>query len=98
MMSEAEHGPPKGGETKFEAVEDGQYVAVEGLDQKSVELARVIEARAAAKTASDYQHIVWAYGLIWTLFALYGLYLWRRASQLRADLAELSRRLESDDR
>lgn len=91
-------GPaPEGGESEFEAVapQKGDYEPVRGLDKESIEMARVIEARASAKTASDYQHIIWAYGVAWSLFAVYGVYLWRRATRLRADVDELARRLAS---
>jgi hypothetical protein len=93
-------GPaPEGKETEFRAAlpQDGDYEPVGGLDEKSVEMARVIEARASAKTASDYQHIIWAYGVVWSLFAVYGIYLWRRATRLRSDVDELSRKLASHD-
>ena len=72
---------------------DDEFVPVEGRDRKSIELERQIEARAAAKTASDYVHIVWAYGVIWSLFAVYGWFLWRRALRLRADVMALERRI-----
>ena len=90
---------PQGGETEFRATPppDGDYEPVRGLDKESIELARVIEARASAKTASDYQHIIWAYGVVWSLFAVYGIYLWRRATRLRADVDELARKLASND-
>jgi hypothetical protein len=77
---------------------DADYVPVEGLDPKSIELARAIEARAAAKVASDYEHIVWAYGLSWSLFVAYGIYLWRRSVRLRADLDALARRVSVSKR
>ena len=79
---------------KTTAPADG-YEKVEGLDAKSVELERQIEAKAAAKTASDYQHVVWAYGVIWSLFAIYGILLWRRAARIRDDVARLRKKLES---
>ena len=93
-------GPaPEGGKGEFEAVapQQGDYEPVRGLDEKSVEMARLIEARASAKTASDYQHIIWAYGVAWSLFAVFGIYLWRRMTRLRADADALSRKLESRD-
>ena len=74
---------------------DDEYEAVEGLDAKSVELERQIEAKAAAKTASDYEHIVWAYGVIWALFAIYGILLWRRAGRLQGDLDRLQRKIDA---
>ena len=72
---------------------DDAYEPVTGRDQETVQCVRACEAEAAAKTASDYSHIVWAYGVIWSLFAIYGITLWRRAVAQRQDIAELSRRL-----
>ena len=72
---------------------DEQYEKVEGLDAETTQCVRACEAKAAAKTASDYQHIVWAYGVIWSLFAIYGVLLWRRATRQRVDLDDLQRTL-----
>ena len=74
--------------------EDAQYEQVEGRDRKTIECQRACEAVAAEKTASDYDHIVWAYGIIWALFCGYGILLWRRSQRLSDDVAALSRRLE----
>ena len=71
------------------------YEPVAGRDTRSVELERMIEARAAAKTASDYVHVVWAYGVIWSLFAVYGLVLWRRVRRVQADVRALTSRLDA---
>ncbi len=71
-----------------------EYEPVTGLDQQTVQCVRACEAEAAAKTASDYAHVVWAYGILWSLFAGYGVLLWRRAVAQRADVAELQRRLD----
>jgi len=71
------------------------YAKVEGLDRKSLEHLRMLEARAAEKTASDYVHIVWSYGILWAIFAAYGLWLWRKARALRADAEALERRVEA---
>lgn len=75
-------------------VEDG-YEPVTGKDQQTVQCVRACEAEAAAKTASDYSHIVWAYGVIWALFAGYGVMLWMRAVAQRQDIAELRRRVDA---
>jgi hypothetical protein len=72
---------------------DEGYEAVTGLDAMSVKLERQIEAKAAAKTASDYEHVVWAYGVIWALFAIYGMFLWGRAGRIRADVDRLAKKL-----
>jgi hypothetical protein len=76
------------------AAADGEYEAVTGLDKQSIECVRAHEEKAAAKTASDYAHVIWAYGVIWSLFAIFGVLLWRRAKAQQADLDELRRRLE----
>lgn len=62
---------------------------VEGRDPETVRLKRAYESEVEAKVASDYQHIVWAYGVIWVLFVGYAMLLWRRASAQKADLARL---------
>ncbi len=69
------------------------YEPVEGLDQQTVQCVRACESEAAAKTASDYEHIVWAYGVIWSLFVIYGVFLWRRASRQSNEIEDLQRRL-----
>jgi hypothetical protein len=74
---------------------EDEYEAVEGLDADTIACQRSCEAVAAAKTASDYQHIVWAYGVLWSLFAVYGLMLWLRASKQRVEVADLDRRLRA---
>ncbi len=63
---------------------------VEGRDPQTVRLKREYEAEVEAKVASDYQHIVWAYGIIWALFVGYGVILWRRAVAQKADLEALA--------
>ena len=66
---------------------------VEGRDPKTVRLKREYEAQVENKVASDYSHIVWAYGVIWALFAIYGVILWRRTLAQRADLDSLAAKL-----
>lgn len=70
-----------------------EYEAVEGIDRASIECQRSYEAVAARKTASDYEHIVWAYGVLWSLFAIYGVMLWRRGQRLQGDVESLRARL-----
>lgn len=70
-----------------------EYEPVENLDQQTIACVRACESEAAAKTASDYEHIVWAYGVIWSLFAIYGVMLWRRSSRQAIEIADLQRRL-----
>ena len=50
-------------------VPSDEYEPVTGKDQETVQCVRACEAEAAEKTASDYSHVVWAYGVIWALFA-----------------------------
>jgi hypothetical protein len=78
-----------------EPASDDQYEPVTGKDAETVKCVRACEAEAAAKTASDYDHVVWAYGVIWALFCGYGILLWMRSKAQQADLAELKRRLAS---
>jgi hypothetical protein len=69
------------------------YEAVTNKDQETVACVRACEAEAAAKTASDYEHVIWAYGVLWSLFAIYGALLWRRAVRQRVEISDLQRRL-----
>jgi hypothetical protein len=80
---------------KATAPDDDTYEPVTGLDAETIQCVRACEAVAAEKTASDYQHVVWAYGVIWSLFAAYGVLLWRRAQRQNDDLAELQRRVDA---
>jgi hypothetical protein len=77
----------------FQEPAGDEWEEVKGLDAQSIKCVRAHETKAAEKTASDYQHVVWAYGVIWSLFCVYGVMLWRRSKQQEADLAELKRRL-----
>ncbi|TPV96768.1 MAG: hypothetical protein B7733_02940 [Myxococcales bacterium FL481] len=74
--------------------DDGDWVPVEGLDRQTVELKRAYEAEVEEKVTKDHAHVVWAYGLIWAIFAAYGLVLWRRSGRLERDLADLRSRLD----
>ena len=73
---------------------DSEYEAVEGLSRADIECVRAHEQKAAMKTASDYEHIVWAYGVIWSVFAIYGVMLWRRGLRLSADMRSLNERID----
>lgn len=77
------------------APQDDEYEPVEGLDRAAIECTRAYEAVAAKKTASDYAHIVWAYGVLWSVFAIYGVMLWRRGHRLRGDVEALRARLDA---
>lgn len=91
MRGSGNHGTLLGMAAPEAASDD--YEAVEGLDRVSIECVRAHEAEAARKTASDYQHIVWSYGIIWSIFAIYGVMLWRRGQRLQADVQTLSARI-----
>lgn len=91
-MSSAFRWAPEGGAAPPE--QDDEYEAVEGLDRAAIECQRSFEAVAAKKTASDYEHIVWAYGVLWSIFAIYGVMLWRRGQRLRGDVDALRARLD----
>ncbi len=70
-----------------------EYESVEGRDPTTTKLKREYEAEVEHKVASDYQHIVLAYGVIWSLFAIYGILLWRRSVRLGRDLDALSKQV-----
>ncbi len=97
--TEAKDGAAKDGaataEAKTEAAKsaDDGYVPVTGRSRKDVEHMRECEALVSAKTASDYEHVVLAYGVLWALFAAYGMFLWRRSAQLRQDLEDVRRQV-----
>jgi len=84
---------PDSGQGQQENPEAGTS-RVEGRDPKTVRLKRAYEAEVENKVASDYNHIVWAYGIIWALFAIYGVMLWRRAVAQKADVAALQAKLD----
>jgi hypothetical protein len=70
-----------------------EYAPVSGRSLADVEKVRQLESIAAQKTARDYQHVIWAYGILWALFAAYGIFLWRRSARIRADMDALRREL-----
>lgn len=84
--------PPK--DPPKDPTKEGDYEKVEGIDRKTVELKRAYEAEVEAKVASDYSHIVWAYGLIFALFAGYGAFLLFRSSKLSKDIDDLGKKLK----
>lgn len=88
--AKAEDQPAKAEEKK-----DDGYAPVTGRSLEDVEKLRVLEGQAADKAARDYEHIIWAYGVLWALFAAYGIFLWRRSARLRADMDELRRSLDA---
>lgn len=74
--------------------EDPAYGPAVGRSLVEKEKLSELESIAAAKTARDYQHVVLAYGVLWALFAAYGIFLWRRSARLRADMNDLRSALD----
>ena len=72
----------------------GEYEAVGSFDRATVEMKKELEPKVYDKVMSDMNHVVWAYGIIFALFAAYGAYLWRRSVALHADVEALRRELE----
>lgn len=75
---------------------EDEYESVEGRDAQTTALKRQYEAEVEHKVASDYQHIVLAYGVIWSLFVLYGVWLWMRSVKIQKDAEALKARLEKN--
>jgi hypothetical protein len=73
---------------------DPAYGPAVGRSLADKEKLNQLEGIAADKAARDYQHIILAYGVLWALFAGYGIFLWRRSARLRADMDELRRTLD----
>ena len=71
------------------AAENEEYESYRDSDPAVVEFKIRYESEVEAKVASDYSHIVWAYGVIWALFAVYAMFLWRRSRVLSADVDAL---------
>lgn len=74
---------------------DDGYEAVSGLDKETVALKRSYEAEVEAKVSSDYIHIVWAYGILWSLFCGFGVALLLRGYRQQRDLQALRRELDA---
>jgi hypothetical protein len=75
------------------APEDGYEPAV-GFDRATTEAKRSLEPVVYDKVVSDMTHVVWAYGIIFALFAVYAVTLWRRARSLSTDLDALRREVD----
>lgn len=73
---------------------DPAYGPAVGRSLAEKEKLSELEGIASAKSARDYQHVILAYGVLWALFAAYGIFLWRRSARLRADMSDLRRRLD----
>ncbi|NVB36507.1 hypothetical protein G6O69_01595 [Pseudenhygromyxa sp. WMMC2535] len=95
-MEEIEQQPGAEGQADAgaaEAAAEAGTKKVEGRDPKTVRLKRAYEAEVHAKVASDHSHIIWAYGIIWSIFVIYGVILWRRSVAQSADLEALRRKI-----
>jgi len=84
--------PQAQAQAQAQADADG-YAPMTGRSLAEVEQVRQLESVAAQKVARDYEHVIWAYGILWALFAGYGIFLWRRSARLRADMDGLRREL-----
>ena len=78
------------------AAADGEYEAVSDFDRKTVEMKKEMESEVYDKVMSDLNHVTWAYGVIFALFAGYGVYLLHRGRKLREDLDALQRQLDAN--
>jgi hypothetical protein len=82
-------------QTPSDTKTDGEYEAVSSFDRETVEMKKQMETQVYDKVMSDLDHVVWAYGVIFALFAVYGVFLLRRSARLREDLDTLQRQLDS---
>lgn len=81
---------------KANNAQDGMtgFETVEGIDPATIRLKRAYEAQVEKKVMNEANHIVWAYGLIWVLFAVYAAFLAKKLKTLRADLGNLAKTIE----
>ncbi|MEE9385587.1 MAG: hypothetical protein V3V08_19430 [Nannocystaceae bacterium] len=59
-----------------------------------MKLKREYEAEVEQKVATDHVHVIWAYGLIWAIFAVYGAILWKRSLSLGRDVDALRSQID----
>ncbi len=91
--------PPKEEPAKAaDAKADDGYAPAVGLTRQDKEKAAMLEQQVSDKVISDYTHIVWAYGILWSLFVAYGIFLWFRSARLKADLEDLRRAVNDKER
>ncbi len=86
--------PPSATAVPAPPASDPAYGPAVGRSLADKEKLRELEGAASAKSARDYQHVILAYGVLWALFAGYGIFLWRRSARLRADMNDLRQRLD----
>ncbi len=84
--------PPATGQAQAATGDD--YAPVGDFDRETVEAKKELEPVVYDKVMSDLNHVVWAYGIIFALFAVYGVYLWRKAVGNAADVEALRKRLD----
>ena len=72
----------------------GDYAPVSDFDRKTVEMKKELEPIVYDKVMSDLNHVTWAYGIIFALFAAYGAYLWRKTVSTAADVEALRREID----
>lgn len=87
--------PSTSEEPAKEAGKDDEYEPVSDFSLEKVEMRKEMEQGVYDKVMSDLHHVVWAYGVIFALFAVYGVYLLRRGAKLRDDLDTLQRQLDT---
>ena len=71
-----------------------EYEAAEEFSPEVARCKQIVEPGVSQKVAADYAAVVWAYGIIWSLFALYGLFLWMRSRSIQRDIIELRRQID----
>ncbi|GEM_PF-4255825 len=70
-----------------------EYEVADEFSPRVAECKKLVEPGVSQKVAQDYAAVVWAYGIIWALFAGYGIMLWRRSRRIERDLEELRKQL-----
>ncbi|HEY4242485.1 MAG TPA: hypothetical protein VGM88_21855 [Kofleriaceae bacterium] len=70
---------------------DPQLLAQAGADRAVVQA----HEEADAHVRKDEAHVVYAYGAMWLVAALFVVYLWRRQQALKAEIAALRRDLDA---
>jgi hypothetical protein len=71
-----------------------EYEAAEEFSPEVARCKQIVEPGVSQKVADDYAAVVWAYGVIWSLFAIYGIILWVRSKSLQRDLLDLRRQID----
>ena len=61
------------------------------IDQKTIDA----HVAASAQIQENKQHVVWAYGAMWIIAALFVAFLWMRQQALKAEIAQLRKDLDA---